>query len=114
MVQLPLYLYGHCCAQPELERVVYASDDWLCLSSYDTLLSTTGTHSTLCASRAFCCRHSQVAGVSAQDRLTSWQVRVPGVVGLGTKQVRMDQDRIVVGRGQAIHISSFVHDLSPK
>lgn len=50
-VQLPLYSYGHCCAQPELERVVYASDDWLCLSSYDTLLSTTGTHSTLCASR---------------------------------------------------------------
>jgi hypothetical protein len=36
------------------------------------------------------------------------------MVGLGTKQVRMDQDRIVVGRGQAIHISSFVHDLSPK
>lgn len=43
VVQLPRYLYGHCCAQPELERVVYASDDWLCLSSYDTLLST-GTH----------------------------------------------------------------------
>ncbi|ELR23366.1 uncharacterized protein ACA1_069500 [Acanthamoeba castellanii str. Neff] len=78
---------------PELERVVYASDDWLCLSSYDTLLST---------------------GVSAQERLTLWQVHVPGVGGLGTKQVRMDQDRIVVGRGQAIHISSFVHDLSTK
>jgi hypothetical protein len=44
--------------------------------------------------------------------LTLWQTPSPGVVGAEVKQVRMDQDRIVIGQGQAIHVCTFVHNAS--